>query len=183
MFGDLGKNLSPYVPAMYARISAMASADKLVASVRMYVISPASYNFCAAVMVRRDEKYNLRAASCCRVLVVNGAAARRDVFFFSMAATWAAIGTAIRDTIPSIWVRDAMVIFSIFCPSNCDNMALNADVSFSHPAVSDQYSTGLNASISRSRSTTSFTATDCTRPADFPKLRSHSNGEIPNPIR
>src|SRR5574338_385404 len=42
-----------------------------------------------------------------------------------------------------------------------------------------QYSTGTNASISRSRSTMSRTATDWTRPADRPGCtRFHSRGEI-----
>jgi len=36
--------------------------------------------------------------------------------------------------------------------------------------VEDQYSTGWNASISRSRSTTSRTATDCTLPAERPRF-------------
>ena len=45
-----------------------------------------------------------------------------------------------------------------------------------------QYSSGIKARISRSRSTTSFTATDCTRPADKPRaIFSHSNGEIIKP--
>ncbi len=42
-----------------------------------------------------------------------------------------------------------------------------------------QYSTGVNALISRSRSTISRTATDCTRPADSPGCtRFHSSGLI-----
>ncbi|MOA11566.1 hypothetical protein D3C78_1315150 [compost metagenome] len=41
-----------------------------------------------------------------------------------------------------------------------------------------QYSSGTKARISRSRSTTSFTATDCTRPADRPRaILAHSSGE------
>ena len=36
-------------------------------------------------------------------------------------------------------------------------------------AVIDQYSSGLNALISRSRSTMIRRATDCTRPADSPR--------------
>ena len=45
-------------------------------------------------------------------------------------------------------------------------------------ATIDQYSVDLNASISRSRSTTSRTATDWTRPADRPRRTlSHSSGD------
>ncbi|MNN41130.1 hypothetical protein D3C81_1552300 [compost metagenome] len=45
-----------------------------------------------------------------------------------------------------------------------------------------QYSSGMKARISRSRSTTSFTATDCTRPADRPRaILDHSNGETMYP--
>ena len=44
---------------IYARISATASADRFVASVRIYVIKPCSYNFCAQDIVRLEEKYNL----------------------------------------------------------------------------------------------------------------------------
>ncbi len=46
-------------------------------------------------------------------------------------------------------------------------------------AVMLQYSRGTNASISRSRSTISRTATDCTRPAERPpRTFAHSSGEI-----
>jgi hypothetical protein len=46
-------------------------------------------------------------------------------------------------------------------------------------AVIDQYSRGTKARISRSRSTISRTATDCTRPAESPpRTLAHSSGEI-----
>ena len=45
-------------------------------------------------------------------------------------------------------------------------------------AVMDQYSWGVKARISSSRSTTSRVATDCTRPADSPRrIFFHSRGE------
>ena len=45
-------------------------------------------------------------------------------------------------------------------------------------ACSDQYSTGTNARISRSRSTISRSATDCTRPAESPRRTfSQSSGD------
>ncbi|CSI79390.1 Uncharacterised protein [Vibrio cholerae] len=45
-----------------------------------------------------------------------------------------------------------------------------------------QNSSGTNALISRSRSTRSFTATDCTRPAERPRATFfHSSGETIKP--
>ncbi|MCY1173706.1 hypothetical protein D9M71_424730 [compost metagenome] len=45
-------------------------------------------------------------------------------------------------------------------------------------ACTSQYSSGTKARISFSRSTTSFTATDCTRPADRPRaIFCHSSGD------
>jgi hypothetical protein len=44
--------------------------------------------------------------------------------------------------------------------------------------VTSQRSSGTKAAISRSRSTISLTATDCTRPADSPRATFfHSSGE------
>jgi len=66
-----------------------------------------------------------------------------------------------------------------FSPSTSRSVAMNSggSVAFSL-AWSVQYSTGTNAWISRSRSTISRTATDCTRPADSPRrILSHSSGD------
>ncbi|CSC99451.1 Uncharacterised protein [Vibrio cholerae] len=49
-------------------------------------------------------------------------------------------------------------------------------------ALMSQNSSGTNALISRSRSTRSFTATDCTRPAERPRATFfHSSGETIKP--
>ena len=49
-------------------------------------------------------------------------------------------------------------------------------------AKTSQYSSGSKARISRSRSTTSRTATDCTRPADNPRATfAQSSGETSKP--
>ena len=66
----------------------------------------------------------------------------------------------------------SLVASSAFCPSMVASFAANTfrlegAVSF---ASMDQYSWVLNARISFSRSTTSRTATDCTRPADSPRF-------------
>jgi hypothetical protein len=68
---------------MKSRTDAIAVVETSGESVRMYVMRPTgpssptslpSYRSCAARIVRRDEKPSFLAASCCRVLVVNGAA-------------------------------------------------------------------------------------------------------------
>ncbi|MNC90175.1 hypothetical protein D3C83_62400 [compost metagenome] len=57
---------------------------------------------------------------------------------------------------------------SAFLPSIWWSLAGNCWPFFSSIASIDQYSTGLNARISRSRSTISRSATVCTRPAERP---------------
>ena len=66
-----------------------------------------------------------------------------------------------------------------FSPRTSRSVASNCGGRFpASVACSDQYSTGTNASISRSRSTMRRTATDCTRPAESPRRTlSQSSGE------
>jgi hypothetical protein len=61
-------------------------------------------------------------------------------------------------------------VISGFLPSTWWSRAVKRCSSFSSNASIDQYSTGLKARISRSRSTMSRSATVCTRPADSPFL-------------
>ena len=68
----------------------------------------------------------------------------------------------------------AFVVASSFSsalePSTRESFAVNSGGSRAARSASRlQYSSGLNASISRSRSTTRRTATDCTRPAERPR--------------
>ena len=59
-----------------------------------------------------------------------------------------------------------------------------APVSVTRVATRDQYSRGLKTSISRSRSQTRRSATDCTRPAErAPGSLRHSTGERLKPTR
>src|SRR5438270_11961290 len=59
---------------------------------------------------------------------------------------------------------------STFLPSSLISLARNCGGSAAFRSASiDQYSTGTNAAISFSRSTTSRTATLCTRPAESPR--------------
>lgn len=69
---------------MYARASFCASGDTRVESVRMYVMSATlpspgmstpSYSACAADVVCLSDMPSLLSASCCIVLVMNGAGA------------------------------------------------------------------------------------------------------------
>jgi hypothetical protein len=57
-----------------------------------------------------------------------------------------------------------------FFPSTSKSRALKAWPSFTRSAPMLQYSSGLKARISRSRSTISRSATVCTRPAESPFL-------------
>ena len=64
----------------------------------------------------------------------------------------------------------ASVASDAFSPATSLSVATNSGGSFAASrACSDQYSTGTNAWISRSRSTISRTATDWTRPAESPR--------------
>jgi hypothetical protein len=70
-------------------------------------------------------------------------------------------------------------------PSMADNAAVNASPrgDVKSPSI-DQYSWVRNASISNSRSQTSRSATDCTRPAErAPGSLRHNTGERENPTR
>ena len=55
---------------------------KLGASVLIYVMSPASYNFCATLMVLFTLKLNLVLAACCNVEVIKGALGLTFTGFF-----------------------------------------------------------------------------------------------------
>ena len=50
----------------------IASSDRFVESVRMYVMNPFSYSFWAVLIVWRAELLSFLDASCCSVLVVKG---------------------------------------------------------------------------------------------------------------
>ncbi len=77
---------------MKVAASAFAVSAIRVESVRIYVIKPTvpclpkeipSYNCRATIIVFRVLKFNFLAASCCRLLVVNGFAGFRFRSFFS----------------------------------------------------------------------------------------------------
>src|SRR3954452_6922573 len=134
-------------------------------------------------MVWLAEKANLRAASCCRVDVVNGGGGFFEKGLVSTEETvnWPASTTALAASASPLL---PMVSRSIFVPSSCTSRPVNDWPSASNVALIDQYSWGLKTSISRSRSTISRSATDWTRPADLaPGSLRHRIGDKVKPTR
>ena len=153
-------------------------------SVRMYVMRPTapssprstpSYSCWATVIVFLAENPSLRPASCWSVEVMNGGAGLRRRSPRVTDRT-----TNGRPSRPAMSARvSASLVSDAFSPRTSRSVASNCGGRLPvSRACSDQYSTGTKASISRSRSTISRTATDCTRPADSPRRTlSHSSGD------
>jgi hypothetical protein len=137
-------------------------------------------------IVRSTENRSLRPASCCSVLVMNGAYGRRRYGFSSTRVT-AKLEFCRRATRPrapgssrcttSLRVRPVSGSKSrpvaTRLSSSVTRVAANVDGSPSAPASvtanrpsTSQYSADRNFIRARSRSTTSLVATDCTRPAE-----------------
>ena len=128
-------------------------------------------------MVCATVNPSLRAASCCKVEVVKGAAG----LFFTGRVTISSMENvaALHDS------RNFWASFFVF-----RRRASSAFISTSLPSVSGTRKTAvtryeaslLKACISRSRSTISRTATDCTRPAESAGFTFfHSTGESSKP--
>ena len=135
-------------------------------------------------MVWRGEKPSLREASCWSVEVVKGAAGLRRCDLLSMLDTvkLPPSSAALRRAAVA---SSAMSNLSSFLPAIENSLAWK--VSFLAVASSariDQYSCALNFSISSSRSQTSLSATDWTRPAErAPGSFRHSTGDSVKPTR
>ena len=172
-----------------------------------------SYSCCATFMVRSVVKPSLRTASCCSVLVVNGAAEVRCLRLRSTLTTRTvppsasgasglarlpsastAVGAgASRSTPPAAWAscrttsrlpaRLLMANCSTFSPSSKVSRALNPWLALTPSRWTDQYSRLSKASISRSRSQIMRRAGLCTRPADRPRRAFHNSGEMLKPTR
>ena len=170
----------------------------------MYVISPTdpspgseipSYSRCASVIVLRAEKPSFRAASCCNVEVVNGGAGDRfRSFRWTSRTRYAARRSRSTCGIASVSAPSRIPFLSgavASLPSGISVSRATKGCCSSSPGPSGvnrtsmlQYSTGTKARISRSRSTISRTATDCTRPADRPgRTFLHRIGLIRYPTR
>ena len=121
-------------------------------------------------MVRAALNRNERAACCCSVLVVNGARVR---CLTSRRVTFDTSYTACsRSSLITIAVASLLITGFPFWPgtvlSEAENRYLFCADCFWRSTVITQYSSGLKASISRSRSTIILSAIDCTLPADSP---------------
>ena len=125
-----------------------------------------SYSRCATDIVRLGLKPSLRLASCCSVEVVNGAAGDR---FWVRVPTFVTIGC--RSRMAATCASDVVSSgISIAAPSIRTRSAANVSpAAVARIAWIVQYSRAVNPLISRSRSTTSRTATDWTRPAERPR--------------
>ena len=138
-------------------------------------ISTPSYSSCAAFIVRRALNDSFLDASCCKVEVVNGGA---GVFFLVLFLILVMINSPFSSIASTLSVSSLLSALN-FSPLTSVSFAgnarlLEADNSF---ASMLQYSCASKLSISCSLSTISLTATDCTRPAERPRLTFfHKNG-------
>ena len=127
-------------------------------------------------MVRLGEKRSLLDASCCRREVMKGGGGFLRRSLRSTEAT-RRLACDSSDTTSLAWPSCESTAFA---PSRRATRAANGGGALpSTWAAMVQYSSGRKALISASRSTTSRTATDCTRPADNPRRTlDHSTGLI-----
>ena len=125
-----------------------------------------SYRSCAARIVRRELKPSFLAASCCSVLVVNGAPGFFRRLRFSTLETTNGICRTASTTACASSAEWSCGLW----PSTLASAASKVWPSLASSASMLQYSCGVKARISRSRSTMSRRATVCTRPADRPVL-------------
>ena len=129
-------------------------------------------------------KPSLRDASCCIVAVVNAGLGRRRTVERATEAT-VKPASRIRRAAASAPARVSNRDPSSGTSSKRTGRAGSAPPEPAATSASTvQYARGANASISASRSHTSRSATDCTRPAErHPGTLRHSTGESPNPTR
>ena len=132
-------------------------------------------------MVFLAVKPSRLAASCCNFEVMKGGGALRRR---SLRVTSATVNFAPRSSSTSGQAASPFGS-SAFSPSSLINLLRNCGGSAALRSASMlQYSTGTNFEISSSRSTTSRTATDCTRPAESPRRTFFQRmGEIWYPTR
>ena len=133
---------------------------------------PDSYSFWATCIVRETEYPNFLLASCCNVDVVKGAAGERFAGLVSNDLT--------SKSAPIQSCKN-------FSASSCllkrsGNSALKASRPLPKMATILNAASDLNLLISRSLSTISLTATDCTRPAESDGFTFfHNTGESSKP--
>ena len=135
-------------------------------------------------MVREAEKPSREEAACCSVEVVKGGPGLRLVGFAStdMALKLAPSSIALMSSACS-WLL--MSSFWSFVPSKAVRRASKPSLrGVLSSAATSQYSSRTKRSISASRSQTSRSATDWTRPAErAPGSLRHSTGDSVKPTR
>mmetsp|Transcript_49389 Transcript_49389/g.88245 ORF Transcript_49389/g.88245 Transcript_49389/m.88245 type:complete len:244 (-) Transcript_49389:809-1540(-) len=131
----------------------------------MYVMSPRSYSACASPIVLFTPNPRDVLAACCNEDVVKGAGG------LELAGLSSRLTTLMSADLRAATARsDSRSLFGrYFLPFHRDTSICTSFPSPVRSAESSQYSSGTNARICLSRSTTSFTATDWTRPADSPR--------------
>mmetsp|Transcript_2612 Transcript_2612/g.9470 ORF Transcript_2612/g.9470 Transcript_2612/m.9470 type:complete len:306 (-) Transcript_2612:296-1213(-) len=174
-------------------MSRSAAAAMKHPSVRMYVMRPLvvpptrtpSYRSCASFIVALALSPSFVDAACCIVDVTKGAAGVRRTRFVLRLRKNSALRSS-SATYSCAVVASGMLNFSSFSPRTCVRSALKVAPARSEATCASivQYSCAQNSSISRSRSHTMRSATDCTLPAEAPRatLR-QSSGESLNPTR
>ena len=117
--------------------------------------------------MRFEPKPSFFAASCCSVLVLNGSAG-----FLRRSRRLMSVTSKVFRPETSVTIACALASFGMsgLLPSTWCSFAVNGWLSCSSAAAMVQYSVAVNARISRSRSTSSRSATVCTRPAESPFL-------------
>ena len=135
-------------------------------------MSTPSYSFWATDIVRFGLNASLRLASCWSVEVVNGGAGLRDCL---RVATFVTSGFSVRSIAAWTSAVSPSPIGSPLSPIRIGLPSIRTTSAAKRLAVDRREDRlerpvlrAVNASISRSRSTTSRTATDWTRPADRP---------------
>ena len=159
---------------MYDSALCCASAEIRTESVLIYVMNAIwspfsvpmpSYRCCARLIVSGAVKPSLLEDSCCIEEVVNGAGAWLFTTDFFIAATTNSPAFSAASTVSVSSLEAGLYFLPFFFSREALNGACFSSLSCSS-AETFQYSCGLNASISRSLSTISFSATDCTLPPE-----------------
>ncbi len=117
-------------------------------------------------MVRLALKPSLREASCCSVEVMKGGAGLRLTGLASTEVTEYPPTRTASSALSAAPLSPSVNFFSVVPSSACRRAWKSVPSGARRSAATDQYSCGLNISISFSRSQTMRRATDCTRPAE-----------------
>jgi len=118
-------------------------------------------------MVFFGEKWSQREASCWSLLVVKGGS---GFLFVSLLSTALTVNADCFSLSTSPEACSAFPTLAFFPPILTSLASKGGGLAPSRAAVIVQYSSGLKFRISSSRSQTIRTATDCTRPAESPRL-------------